>query len=302
MISVVIPLYNKEGLIGSTLKSVLGQTYRDFEIVVVDDGSTDGSAAEVSNINDARIRLIRQENAGVSSARNRGIKEAKGEIIAFLDADDQWYDDFLHTISSLSSNHPDCHVFATRYEYIDEFGNINISVLNDCDTNNAILENYFHIASVSDSPICSSAVAATKAALLDIGGFPVGITSGEDLLTWARLAAKYKIAYCVEPKARYYTPTTGPTGKVPVDLESTKDAVGTALIELAKQFPKKGINEYVSFWYKMRAVINLGRNNRRAAMRCALKSIKFRLSNIKSWAILPISCMPKQIIRKALHK
>ena len=88
MISVVIPLYNKETSIAQSLKSVLSQEYDDFEVVIVDDGSTDGSVGVVGAINDSRIRLIKQKNGGPSKARNTGVKNAKGEWILFLDADD----------------------------------------------------------------------------------------------------------------------------------------------------------------------------------------------------------------------
>lgn len=83
MFSVVIPLYNKELSIGNTIQSVLDQTCQDFEIIVVNDGSTDNSAAVVEAIEDDRIRLIHQENQGVSAARNRGIEETRGEWVAF---------------------------------------------------------------------------------------------------------------------------------------------------------------------------------------------------------------------------
>ena len=89
MISVIIPLYNKEPIIERSLQSVLSQDYDDFEVVVVNDGSTDRSADIVRSINDPRIRLIEQENGGPSKARNTGTKNAKGEWILFLDADDE---------------------------------------------------------------------------------------------------------------------------------------------------------------------------------------------------------------------
>mgnify|MGYP000079277661 CR=1 FL=1 len=82
-ISVVIPLYNKEKYVKRAINSVLNQTYQEFEIIVINDGSSDNSEAKVKEINDNRIKLITQENAGVSAARNRGIKEAKYELIAF---------------------------------------------------------------------------------------------------------------------------------------------------------------------------------------------------------------------------
>lgn len=87
-LSIVIPLYNKEKAIHATLNSVLSQSFSDFEVIVVNDGSTDGSVREVERFTDGRIRIVTQDNAGVSAARNRGIREAKGLYILLLDADD----------------------------------------------------------------------------------------------------------------------------------------------------------------------------------------------------------------------
>ena len=98
MISVVIPLYNKEKQVKQTLRKVLEQTFSDYEIIIVNDGSTDSSAEIAREFEDHRIKVIDQENAGVSAARNRGIKEAKGNFIAFLDADDEWDKDYLAQI------------------------------------------------------------------------------------------------------------------------------------------------------------------------------------------------------------
>lgn len=105
--SVVIPLYNKEKYIKRTLDSVLNQTFTDFEIVIVDDGSKDKSCKIVESISDSRIRLIRQENGGPSKARNHGIKEAKGQFIAFLDADDEWLAEKLEKQYELHNKNPD---------------------------------------------------------------------------------------------------------------------------------------------------------------------------------------------------
>ncbi len=107
MFSVVIPLYNKELCIENTIQSVLDQTFRDFEIVVINDGSTDNSENKVSKFSDSRIRLIKQENQGVSAARNRGIIEAKHEWIAFLDGDDLWPPEKLEIFNKYIQDIPD---------------------------------------------------------------------------------------------------------------------------------------------------------------------------------------------------
>lgn len=103
LFSVVIPLYNRAGLILGTINSVLSQTMTDFEIVVVDDGSTDNPEATIASLNDSRVRLVRQENSGGGAARNRGIQEAKGEYIAFLDSDDFF---LPHKLSRLAAELP----------------------------------------------------------------------------------------------------------------------------------------------------------------------------------------------------
>lgn len=116
MISVVIPLYNKELIIKKTLNSVLSQDYSDFEVVVVDDGSTDNSVAIVESIGDPCIRLIKQENGGPSKARNTGVKNAKGEWVLFLDADDELLTGALAYFAKHMSRHDDTSfIFAPFY-------------------------------------------------------------------------------------------------------------------------------------------------------------------------------------------
>ena len=89
-VSVVIPTYNRAHILGRAIDSVLQQTHRDLELIIVDDGSSDGTAALVRGIEDPRVRYVHQQNRGVSAARNRGIAEARAEWLAFLDSDDEW--------------------------------------------------------------------------------------------------------------------------------------------------------------------------------------------------------------------
>lgn len=115
MISVIIPLYNKEAIIERSLMSVLSQDYDDFEVVIVDDGSTDRSADIVRSIKDERIRFFSQENGGPSKARNTGVKHAKGDWIVFLDADDEFLPGALKRFMVLAETHRDCYFIASPY-------------------------------------------------------------------------------------------------------------------------------------------------------------------------------------------
>lgn len=208
MISVVIPLFNAGKTVENTLKSVLSQTYKDYEIIVVDDGSIDDGPAKVEDMGISNLRLIHQENAGVSAARNNGIEEACGEFVALLDADDEWHPDYLKTQFELTQRYTECDVFATEFEYHMPDGEKIPAEIHKIpfDSEDGILTNYFEVASCSQPPIWTCAVMVRKKAYKKIGGFPLGIKSGEDLLTWARLALKFKIAYTKKVLAYYNRP------------------------------------------------------------------------------------------------
>lgn len=313
MVSVIIPLYNKEKQIAHTLQSVLNQTFQDFEVVIVDDGSTDGSVAEVEKFCDSRIRLIHQENAGVSAARNRGIEEAKSDLIAFLDADDEWKSEYLATQYHLSQKYPDCSVFACNYEFRDTEGKVTPTIIRKLPFTgeDGILSNYFEVASCSHPPLWTSAIMVKTQIIQDIGGFPVGIPSGEDLLTWARLAIQNNIAYSYFPMAIYNTRNeqertlSDLRRTAPPDLRSIKDKVGTVLQHLYKNHQdddqKKQLAMYVAFWYKMRAVVNLNLNYRFAAIKCACKSLVFNKKNVNVYFLILLSLfVPYSFVKRIL--
>lgn len=296
MISVVIPLYNKEQSIASTLQTVLNQTYQDFEIVIVDDGSTDHSVGEVTKMTDPRIRLIHQENAGVSAARNRGIEEAKGEYIAFLDADDEWKSDYLKTQYELTQKYPECSVFACNYEFKDGQGKITSTIIRKLPfkSEDGILSNYFEVASCSHPPICSITIMVKKNAIQSIGGFPVGIKSGEDLLTWARLAINGKIAYAKQAYAVFNVEGYSISEK-PKRIPAEQDIVGQELKALLKAHPSKGLRLYNALWHKMRSSIYLRLKMREKSIREALISIRYNPFNYKLYIYIVLNLLPVKI-------
>ena len=114
-ISVIIPLYNKESIVGRTLQSVLSQSFEDFEVIVVDDGSKDSSVTVVESIHDERIHLIRQENGGPSKARNTGTRAARGEWVVYLDADDEFLPDALAIFHNAIEKNGNFNFFAFPY-------------------------------------------------------------------------------------------------------------------------------------------------------------------------------------------
>ena len=207
-LSVVIPLYNKEPYIARALRSVCTQTVQDFEIIVVDDGSTDNSAQVVLSFGDSRIRLIKQENSGQSVARNRGVHESRTELVAFLDADDEWKPCFLQTVLHLKDLFPQAGIYACAYDVIDA-GDIKVKYAfvgvpsGDWE---GLIPNYFETLQ-GRSPVWSSAVMIPKGVLINCGMFPVGYRYGEDVDTWIRIALQYPIAFSNVSGAIYHRGT-----------------------------------------------------------------------------------------------
>lgn len=294
LISVVIPLYNKEKLVARTLQTVLAQTFTDFEVVIVDDGSTDSSAAIVESFSDSRIRLIRQKNGGVSAARNKGIEEASGKYIAFLDADDEWDSEYLATMHSLIDAYPECDVFGIKFAIIDNNRNITEHSVNNIqfDSTTGQIDNYFEVASASLPPLCSSSVMISKSALEDIGGFPVGIKDGEDLITWARLAVKYKIAFSNRTQAYFVHDEVLFNADQKNRAPSEDDYVGDQLESLHRNnLAIPGLKQYVALWHKMRCRTHIFFNDRTGALRECMKSLGYSFTP-KACVFLALCFLP----------
>lgn len=303
MISVIIPLYNKEDGIATALRSVLAQTYQDIEVVVVDDGSTDNSATIVEQHSDPRIRLIHQQNAGVSAARNRGIAEAKGEYVAFLDADDEWMPGFLEEIVALQQEFPECKAQATNYTFCSN-GVKSSTILRKIPFNSerGVLKNYFEVASCSHPPVCSICVCIERKLLQEIGGFPVGIKSGEDLLTWARIAVHTHWAYSRKALSVFniegYAINERPK-RIPAEI----DIVGNELKSIHKNNPNiKGLKRYIAHWHKMRSSVYMRLGIKKKSIREAVIGLRFQPTNYKLYAYIILNLIPinfrKNIIKQ----
>ncbi|MCK9209159.1 MAG: glycosyltransferase [Salinivirgaceae bacterium] len=189
--SVVIPLYNKEKSIKKTIESVLNQSFKDLEVIIVNDASTDNSLKVVESIKDDRIRVITKENGGVSDARNRGILEAKGDYIAFLDADDFWDTKYLLIMNKLINDFNDAFIFSCQFGYLN---NNDISLANSIHKKRGYIDNYFFEANKAPL-IHTSSVIIKKSCFEIIGLFNTQYKRGEDVEMWCRLSENFKHAF-----------------------------------------------------------------------------------------------------------
>lgn len=235
--SVIIPLYNKAPYIRKALESVFAQTYTDFELIIVDDGSTDDSASIVQQFIDERlkvkveetsgavtstynlspityklsVRLITQSNAGVSAARNSGVAASSGDYIAFLDADDWWEPTYLERMAQLIADYPEAGLYACNYVYYKP-GKTHVAL-----NIPAGYINYPKAYYESNAmPVWTGATIILKRVFEEMGGFPVGIKLGEDFLLWAKTAMHYPVAFYEEPLAWY-------NNDVPATLRATRN-------------------------------------------------------------------------------
>ena len=200
--SVVIPLFNKAPYVRKALESVCGQTYRDFELIVVNDGSTDDSfnvAKEVLDASGLDYQLIHQANAGVSTARNNGVAASHGDFICFLDADDWWEPTFLERMDWLIKEYPDAGIYGVNY-YIINRGKQRVALhipstgyINYCDCYRKL-----------QMPLTSISVAIPQDVFRSMGGFRPHLKLGEDFDLWIRIALTKKVAYLDEPLAYYF--------------------------------------------------------------------------------------------------
>jgi len=196
--SVVMPLYNKSYSIIRCIDSVLSQTYINFELIVVDDGSTDDSKYILKEqyfdeIAEGKIRLIEQKNKGVSAARNNGVQIAAHDYLCFLDADDEWLPDFLEQMRKLIADYPLADLYCLAHKVCKDDQYLFVPKHGLPSDHRGYVEDFF-ASSTKGSVAKSSKICVNKGSFLKIGGFPVGVVAGEDLYVWIRLALNGPVA------------------------------------------------------------------------------------------------------------
>jgi glycosyltransferase involved in cell wall biosynthesis len=197
--SIIIPLYNKEKYVEATLKSVLRQTFQDFEVVIVEDCSTDSSKNIASQFVTKNVKIVQHEhNKGLSASRNTGIRNANADFVVFLDADDTMKPSYLEKIKSLIENFPEASIFATNYEEVFEKEKAITTKLSLTKFENDGIVSDFFEANLKQPIYCQSSLCLRKKAFEQIGFYDESITYSEDVDFNIRANSKLKLAYSRE--------------------------------------------------------------------------------------------------------
>jgi glycosyltransferase involved in cell wall biosynthesis len=232
-VSVVIPLFENCGYIGRALASVFAQTFADFEVIVVDDGSTDGGSDVVRLWTDPRVRLVVQEHRGAGAARNRGLREAQAEWAAFLDADDEWLPEFLESTVTAARDLPAAVAVFTN---LLDAASLK-PLLANVPLSSHVVADYFRVLLDNNGiGMSSSSTLVRRATLLGLGGFREVGGPWEDGDAWARLAWAGAVGYVPRPLAIYHTETPmslckqAPLPVEPPVMRSYREAVAAGAI------------------------------------------------------------------------
>jgi glycosyltransferase involved in cell wall biosynthesis len=205
--SIIIPLYNKQCYIAKAIESVLSQSFTDYELIVVDDGSKDESFEVANSIigNRGNCHLYRQQNAGVSVARNNGVALSRGKYLCFLDADDWWEPTFLEEMSKLVKEFPGAGIYGANYTIVNETRHkTRIAPIGvDPGFEKGYIDYCQVYAKTLAMPLWTGAVCIPRPVFDEMKGFPKGIKLGEDFLLWIRIALQYKVVFLNKPLSYY---------------------------------------------------------------------------------------------------
>lgn len=287
-ISVVIPTYNAAQYVGEAIESVLNQTFKDYEIVVVDDGSTDNTEELLQKYVD-RIRYIKQKNGGEGAARNRGIREAHGEWVAFLDADDLWLPHKLKVQMEFVEQHPDVDFIYGDTSVFDSNRVLSKSVFSERQPHEGrIIKNLLRENCV---PILS--VIARKKCFEKSGLFKEGMKYCTDYEMWLRFAKYFKFGYVNEVVASCRKHEKGVSQNMEQMHKTHLNILNTTLKDM--KIPYAAADRIRSFNYFKNGYLCFEKKNKDASKNFFL-SILNNPFYLKSWVYLFLSMLPSEII------
>jgi len=263
LISIIIPLYNKGFIVSKTIQSVLAQTFNDFEIVIIDDGSIDNGFEIVTQFSDKRIKLFQQKNKGAAAARNFGIENATGELIAFLDADDFWFPNHLEELVKLHDDFPNCGMYCTRFQTkisdnVIISNSYSYSFKNDF---RGILTDFFQ-ASLINRVATSSSILVPKHILIENNCFNTKVSSGQDVELWTKIAVSNLIAINNKITAIYHFGFPNSLTKTPITKKTLMNFTQFQNAEKSNLSLKKFLDIYrLEYALQFRIAGNLEKSN-----------------------------------------
>lgn len=197
-VSVIIPVYNGEKTIRETVDSVFKQTFSDFELIVINDGSKDGTLEILASVEDSRLKVFSYLNAGASVSRNRGFSHSEGDFIAFLDADDLWTPDKLEAQWKALQENPDAAVAYSWSDFVDESGKFLRQ-----GSHSTVSGNVYEKLLLADFLDNGSNPLIRRQAFMEVGGFDESLAAGQDWDLYLRLAARYNFVVVPLPQILY---------------------------------------------------------------------------------------------------
>jgi glycosyltransferase involved in cell wall biosynthesis len=287
--SVIVPLYNKEAEVERTIRSVLAQSYPPLEIVVVDDGSTDRSAAIVESIGSPLVRLILQPNAGETAARNRAMAEARGDFFALIDADDEWREGFLSEVAAMINEFPDCGLYSTGFDIIDAHGEHPAHTPEV----RGVVYNFFRESMTAYVSIPSASV-VPRAVVKAVGGFPEGMRLGGDQYMWTKIARLYPVCFSPARLVKYYMVASNRSVAI-YRPEQTAFSF-EELYDPADPW----LNEYIARVALGKAIVLSAKGDSEAGRRAEHFFAYNRGSRRLWWRLWVLNCLPRRL-RPGLH-
>lgn len=285
-ISVIIPVYNGEKTIKQTIESVLNQTFRDFELLIINDGSQDATLEIIQAINDERIQVFSYQNSGVSASRNRALTKAKGEFISFIDADDLWTPNKLELQLKALQDNPQAAVAYSWSDWIDESGQFLRSgghiTVNGKAYEKLLLRDFIESGS---NPLIR------KQALDEVGYFEQSVTPAEDWDMWLRLAARYEFVTVEVPQILYrISPNSASFNIVKMEAGSLKviERVFAQAPESLQDLKRETLASRYNYLTFKALEGNLDRKNGLTAARFLIQALKHDLALLGRTKIMVI--------------
>lgn len=313
-VSVIIPAYNCANYISEAVESVLKQTDKDFEILVVDDGSTDNTKAILTKFN-GKIRYFYQNNKGVAAARNLGIRQANGDYIAFLDGDDAWLSDKLSLQLAIIERNPDIAMIFTDGESFDEKGVLKPSLMyhqtvpaNDEFKNKILLMKFndetqlkeiFCEDLIISNRVFTSSVLVRKKCLQETGGFDESLNGSEDYDLWLRMSYKYPILYFNRVTARYRVNNAGLSGDFNFRFFRYNEWNGSMLrlhLKICNPGKQRLIKKRIVQSYNIAAWGFLNINELKKVRQLCLSSLTYDITQVKLYLYFAISFLPVKLV------